>query len=131
MQNPATMPFPEILREIQSLRASMRADGRRIHELSRILQERVRRQETDEFTSRYVAYANACIRFAGGVEQGAQRTASFDKVVGTIEREQKQAVEKQEEDTKRAKQPKLRASASGGMADLVSLFGQEMIDAAR
>lgn len=125
------MPFPEILREIQTLRASMRADGRRIHELASILQSRVRRQETDEFSSRYIAYSNACIRFAGGVEQSAVRTASFDRVVGTIEREQREAVEKSEEDSKKAKQPKLRSSESGGMSDLVSLFGQEMIDAAR
>lgn len=136
MHNPATMEYPEILKEIQSLRASMRADGRRIHELSVVLQTRVRRAEKDDFSPRYIAYANACIRFAGGVEQAAVRTASFDRVVGTIVQEQEQAAEKLEQDAKNAKAKeakaaKLRPPASGGMADLVSLFGQEMIDAAR
>ena len=133
MKTPTTMTYPEIILEIQNTRASMRADGRRIHELCSILQTRVRRAEKDDFSSRYIAYANACIRFVGGVEQAAVRTASFDRVVGTIVKEQEQAAEKLAQDAKDAKAKdakaaKLRPPEAGGMADLVSLFGQEMID---
>ena len=129
MQNPTTMTYPEIFREIQSLRASMREGGRRIHELSRILQDRVRRAGADDFTPRYMAYSNACIRFAGTIEQGAQRAASFDRVVGTIEREQEDTKKAQETEKPRRKPE--TAPASGGLTDLVALFGQEMVDAAR
>lgn len=106
----------------------MRDSGKRIHELSRVLQERVRRQETDDYTSRYLAFSNACVRFVGAVEQGFQRTASFDRMVMTIPRERDEAKEKEKAKVKAAK---VAAPPSSGLSDLVSLFGQEMIDAAR
>jgi len=123
MQNPAFMPYPEILREIQSLKASMRQNGKRIYELSRVLQDRVRRQEADDNTSKYLAYSTACIRFVGGFEQGFQRTSTLDRIVEAI---------KQEPVVQKAKEPVPKpkpVSASVG-SELAVLFGQEMVDAA-
>jgi len=127
MLNPSTMTYTEILGEIQSRRASMRAEGKRIFELSRILQDRVRRAGADEFSARYLNYANACIRFVGGVEQAGQRTASFDRTVATIEKEREAAEKSRQAQAK----PKPQRLVTQGMTDLASIFGQEMIDAAR
>ena len=127
MLNPSTMTYPEILDEIQSRRASMRAEGKRIFELSRILQDRVRRAGADKFSARYINYANACIRFVGGVEQAGQRTAACDRTVTTIEKEREQEAAEQAQ----LKVAKPQRPTTQGLTDLVTIFGQEMVDAAR
>ncbi len=127
MRDPQGMTYPEIIGEIQSLRASMRETGQRIYELTRILQDRVRKQGADEFTARYLAFANANTRFVGGMEQGLQRTASFDRVVGTIQKEQKEAEEREKQEKERPRKRDYKSSAVP-LADLSALFGQEMID---
>lgn len=132
MKDPQTMPYAEIVGEIQSLRATLREKGQRIHELSQVLQSRVRKAGADEYTSRYTAFVLAHTRFVGGLEQGLQRVASFDRIVGTIQKEQKQ----QEEAEERAKREQAReqrkkrdyTTSTAPLADLADLFGQEMID---
>jgi len=61
----------------------------------------------------------------GGVEQSAIRTASFDRTVGTIEKEREAA-----EKTQQPKSKPQRTSTQG-LTDLAMIFGQEMVDAAR
>ena len=127
MKNPQTMSFPEIIREIQTTRGEVRDKGRRIRELSAILQDRVRKQGADEYTPRYLAFVSAQTRFVGALEQGVQRVASADRSVVTIEREQREA-----EENKKKEQPKpekkVRYATTAPLADLAELFGQEMID---
>jgi len=145
MKDPKTMEYPEIIGEIQALRTTLREKGQRIFELTRILHDRVRKQGADDYTSRYLAFAQANVRFVGGMEQGLQRIASIDRLVGTIQKEQKEAEEqvlrekrekerqvlREKREKERPKKRGYEASASP-LADLTELFGQEMIeDAAR
>lgn len=123
-QNPATMSFDAIIGEITSLKGSMQRDGQRVYELSRILQDRVRRQGADDYTARYLTYSNACIRFCGILQQGLQRAASFDRVMVTV---QKAQAMKTAADDKVIERPK--APQAQGLGDLTALFGQDMINA--
>jgi hypothetical protein len=123
-QNPAVMSFDAIIGEITSLKGSMQRDGRRVYELSRILQDRVRRQGTDDYTARYLTYSNACIRFCGILEQGLQRASSFDRVMVTVRKAQAKAAEIESKVIERPKAPQAQ-----GLGDLTALFGQEMINA--
>lgn len=127
MRDPKGMSYPEIIGEIQSLRGAMREKGQRIYELSRILQDRVRKAGADDYTARYLAFIQANTRFVGGLEQGLQRVASVDRLVGTIQKEQNDAEEREKREQEK---PRRRdySSPTSPLADLSALFGQEMID---
>lgn len=133
MKDPKTMEYAEIVGEIQAIRGTLREKGQRIYELSRVLQDRVRKAGADEYTSRYTAFVTANARFVGGLEQGLQRVASFDRIVGTIQKEQDEAEEREEQAKREKARPKKRdySSPASPLADLTELFGQEMIDASR
>jgi hypothetical protein len=72
----------DILAEISMLRDTVNQATRRIHDLSRILHDRMRRVDPDEADRGvYLTYSNAWARFAGMVQQGLQRTRQADRLL--------------------------------------------------
>ncbi len=127
---------PELIAEIQTLRSSVKESGRQILELTRALQSRIKKAEQDEYTSRYLAFCNAHVRFSGGLEQYVDRTTTFDRLIRGIPREQVQAeqdrLDKEARDKARdSKRKGLASQSNEGLDDLASLFGEDLINATR
>ena len=128
-RDPSQMSYPTIIEEISSLKEGIRRDSRRVYELARVLQERVRRQGADEYTSRYMHFTNAYVRFAMGVDQSLQRTTTFDKIVRSIQKDKDGVAEKAQKKADLDKRMAKKSVGPEGLDELVSLFGQEMINA--
>ncbi len=126
-RDPRNLESVEIVMEIQSLRDDMERLSARMVELSQALYSKVRRAPADDYTSRYVTFANAWTRFGSMIEGGIRRTSSATRLVETIPREKMEAEEKTARDAKLAER-KPKAAPDHGQADLVSLYGEEMVN---
>jgi hypothetical protein len=125
--DPRNLENAEIVREIHSLRDDMERLSARMVELSQILYGKVKRAPSDDFTARYVAFANAWTRFGSMVVGGIRRTSSATRLVETVAREKREA---EEMAAREVPMPKKRPSTNGP-TDLVALYGEEMVNRAR
>lgn len=122
-RDPRNLESAEIVQEIHVVRDEMDRLAARMVELSQSLYSKVRRAPADDYTSRYVTFANAWTRFGSMVDGGLRRTASVSRLVANIRREQ---VEAEEKDEREATQEK-RVEPQTASTDLVELYGQEMV----
>lgn len=118
-RDPRRLSIDEIVQEIQALRGEMDRTAVRMGELSQLLLGKVRRTPADDYTSRYLAFANAWLRLGSMVEGGVRRTANVSRLIVAIERERAEKT-----DTK----PKpVKPSTPTPTTDLVALYGEEMV----
>jgi hypothetical protein len=120
-RDPRTLESADLVREIHATRDEMNRLAARMVELSQVLYSRVRRAPADDFTSRYLAFANAWTRFGGMVDGGLRRTSGVTRLVESIQRE-KAEVESEGQKVKPVAPPASPAP------DLVELYGQEMVN---
>lgn len=83
----------ELVDEAKKLRETISDSATRLGELYRSLYTYARRRPTDESTSTYLVVANAGVRFAGMVLQGAQRAKSTDRVLSALADRQREAAD--------------------------------------
>lgn len=124
-RDPRTLESAEIVKEIHSVRDDMERLSTRMVELSQALYSKVRRAPTDDFTGRYVTFANAWMRFGSMVEGGIRRTSGATRLVETIHREKREA---EEQANREARLAEKRFKPTPEQADLVSLYGEEMVN---
>ena len=122
-RDPRNLESAEIVQEIHVVRDEMDRLAARMVELSQSLYSKVRRAPADDYTSRYVTFANAWTRFGSMVDGGLRRTASVSRLVANIRREQVEAEEKAEREATQEK----RVEPQTASTDLVELYGQEMV----
>ena len=122
-RDPRNLESAEIVQEIHVVRDEMDRLAARMVELSQALYSKVRRAPADDYTSRYVTFANAWTRFGSMVDGGLRRTASVSRLVANIRREQVEAEEKAEREATQEK----RVEPQTASTDLVELYGQEMV----
>jgi len=120
----------DLVREIQSVREDMEKLASRMVELSQTLYQRVRKSPVDDYTSRYVAYANAWTRFGSMVDGGIRRTAGVNRLVAAIHRDR---VEAEDAAQRQAQKERARLAREGRRSvttdtDLISLYGEEMVN---
>ena len=127
MQDPRSLEAAEIVQELQALRGEMQRCASRMFDLSQTLYSKVRRAPSDDYTSRYVTFANSWSRFASMVDSSLRRTSGAIRLVETIQQEK---VAKEEEQAERLAQERLRqkrVEASNPTPDLAELYGHEMV----
>ena len=122
-RDPRNLESAEIVQEIHVVRDEMDRLAARMVELSQSLYSKVRRAPADDYTSRYVTFANAWTRFGSMVDGGLRRTAGVSRLVANIRREQVEAEEKAEREATQEK----RVEQQTASTDLVELYGQEMV----
>ena len=126
-RDPRNLESVEIVREIHSVRDEMDRLAARMVELSQALYSKVRRAPADDYTGRYVTFANAWTRFGSMVDGGLRRTSSVSRLVETIRREQAEAEEHAEREARLADKRAAREAETSASPDLVELYGQEMV----
>jgi hypothetical protein len=140
-RTPSSMAPAEIAAEITQLRNNVEGSVARIHELSRILLDRMRRQRMastvpDPNLDVYVTYANHWSRFAGMVQQGLQRTRQADRLLRMLREDEEQAAERADrparpEPANSHPQPvpdQARSMpADSPLRDLIELYGEEIV----
>lgn len=126
-RDPRTMACEELVQEIHTLREDMERTASRMVELAQSLYSKVRRSPSDEYTSRYITFANAWTRFGSMVDGGIRRTAGVTRLVSTIQREQQEAREEAER-KEQLRSARVSAEAKPTVQpDLVELYGEEMV----
>lgn len=109
-----------LVHEIHVLRDDMERMAIRMVELSQKLHGRVRRAPADDYTARYVMFANAWTRFGAMVEGAIRRTRGVTRLVSGVPQERLEASAKEVE--KPIVPPPVQAST-----DLAELYGEEMV----
>lgn len=143
-RNSPNMEPQAIIDEINVLRDGIERSARRIHDLSRILHQQMRRsslrtgaQTQSRDNAVYVTFANVWTRFGGMVLQGLQRTRQADRVLGMLQKEEEQAERPQEEaqlpqEETQQNQPDVPPPGPGFYDDLITVYGEEIVsDAGR
>ena len=123
-RDPRNLDQDQIVAEIHSLRDDMGRLASRMVELSQVLHGKTRRTPADEFTARYVTFANAWTRFGSMVESGIRRTGGVTRIVVTAQREKAEALQKAEQAARTVVPPVKQASTQ---PDLIELYGEEMV----
>jgi hypothetical protein len=112
----------EIILEVHRLRDEIESRSRRVVELSQTLYNQVRRQP-DDYTSRFVVFANTWVRFGSMVEGGIRRTGTTTRLIEGVRKEIREA--KEQADAVKAKpKPERRQDH---LSSLVELYGEEMV----
>lgn len=128
MSDPRNLESADLVKEIHALRDDMERMAARMVELSQTLYSKVRRAPSDDYTARYVTFANAWTRFGSMVDGGIRRTSGVARLVASIQQEKIEASEeadrKQREALRAQRAPKQTATAP----DLVELYGEEMVN---
>jgi len=110
----------DLVREIHVLRDDMERIAVRMVELSQRLYGKVRREQADSYTARYIVFANAWTRFGSMVEGGIRRTKGVSRIMAGVAREKQEAVEQVEK-------PVVQRPVETPESDLVELYGEEMV----
>lgn len=128
IRDPRRMTYDEIVQEIHGLKAEMERAVTRVVELSLALHSRVRQNQSDEYATRYLSFANTWTRFGQMVEASLQRTGSVSRLVKTIAADKQAAADdgerQQRQEARRAKKSAPRQQTT---PDLVELYGEEMV----
>lgn len=122
------MTYDEVVQEFGSLREEMGRTAIRMVELSQSLYGRVRSSTSDEYTSRYVTFANSWLRFGQMVEGALHRTNGAMRLVEQIRREKVAASEKEEREKEELRRRPVATSVASSQPDLVELYGEEMVN---
>lgn len=125
-RDPRHMTYDEVVQEFDSLREEMGRTANRMVELSQSLYGRVRSTPSDEYTSRYVTFANSWTRLGQMVEGALHRTNGVMRLMDQIKREKVAASEKEEREKEAAR--RRPAPPTTDQPDLVELYGQEMVN---
>lgn len=122
-RDPRQMTAEEIVQEVYLLRDGMEKTAQRIVELSQTLYSKVRRTPADDYTSRFILFANTWTRLGAMVEGGIRRTASTTRIIDGVKREKREAEVK--EATKPPTPKPVKPSATTPLAEL---YGEEMVN---
>jgi hypothetical protein len=122
-RDPRQMSAEEIVQEIHLLRDSVGKTAHRIVELSQTLYSKVRRTPADDYTARFVLFANTWLRLGAMVEGGIRRTSSTTRIIEGVHREKREA-----EVHESAKKPKLVPTPPVTLTPLAELYGEEMVN---
>ena len=129
--DPSRLEHDEIVQEIQSVKTEMERLAARMVELSQVLYRGVRRAPSDDYTSRYIAFANAWTRFGSMVDGGLRRTSGVTRLVTSIHQERLDAEEstriKEARDRVQVERKATKSSVATS-TDLISLYGEEMVN---
>lgn len=126
-RDPRRMTYDEIVREILGLKSDMERTTARIVELSLVLYSRIRQSPSDEYSNRYLSFANTWTRLGQMVEASLQRTSSAGRLIESVKRDKEVASDEQERQDKKARESKKAAPRQAPMPDLMELYGEEMV----
>lgn len=123
-RDPRSMSYDEITREIQTLKGDLERTVNRVLELSLAMYGKVRQTPSDEYSTRYLSFANTWTRFSQMVEVSLQRTGSAFRLIDTIKQEQREA---EQEAARPARPSRKKVAPQPYSSDLSELYGTEMV----
>lgn len=125
-RDPRSMTYDEIAQEIQSLKGDLEGTINRVLELSLAMYGKVRQTPADDYSSRYLTFANNWTRFGQMVEATLHRTSSAFRLIESARQDKRDAEEAQEAATARTARQN-RKKMPSPPSDLSELYGAEMV----
>lgn len=121
-RDPRSMSYDEIVQEVQTLKHDMERATNRVVELSLTLYSRVRQTPSDDYSSRYLSFANTWTRLGQMVEASLHRTGGAFRLMETVRRDKQDVQEERPVRT-----PRKKAASQSPTTDLSELYGAEMV----